>query len=528
MPVLPKSFLTIGAGLQTARMKRRLQETKTAEPAQWRTFQELMRMFAATSHGRLNGVKAAMSYANFQARVPLQTYELLAPSISRMQRGERDVLWPGECTFYAVTAGTAGAPKTLPVTNALLEHFNRAGRASLLHYTARSKNARVFRGRHLFLGGSTTLAAIRDAEPFVAYAGDISALAALNMPLAIERHLYEPGTAIAQITDWTEKIAAVVQRTLAADISLVAGVTPWLLELAEALLRGATGGNARPINLQMMWPNLECVVHSGVLLTPFYDDLRRAYGPTVNFHEVYAASEGVIAAQDATPGEGLRLIADAGLFFEFIPARKYDPARLPSLSADAMPLASVQAGVDYVLVLTTPGGLCRYVLGDVVRFISTEPPRLILVGRTELQLDAFGENVSEKDLTDTLLAVCRSHGWNIVNFHVAPLVNPSLTGQVRGRHEWWIELRAGTVQTPIGVTLASELDHDLAARNPSYAARRKADGFETPVVRLVMPGVFEHWMRHQHRWGGQSKMPRCRRDRLIADGLGAIARFNND
>ena len=529
MPVLPKSLLTIGASLQTARLMRRLKKPGTAGPAQDRAFRFLHHRLATTTYGRKAGVESGQSYASFQAAVPLCTYEQLVPYIEKMKRGEAGVLWPGQCAFYAVSSGTtAGRTKYLPVTAEMLTHFNRAGLDSLLYYSARVGHAGVFRGRHLFLGGSTTLAPLPDVEPFTAYAGDLSGLAALNMPKSVERHLYEPGAAIAELGDWPAKLAAIVERTRGRDISLVAGIPSWLLILAEALQAAGPAGQARLPHLQALWPNLECLVHGGVPLGPFQEDLRRAFGPTVNFHEVYPASEGFIAAQDASPAEGLRLMDDVGLFFEFLPLREYDPARLATLGAKAVPLADVRAGEDYVLILTTPAGLCRYVIGDVVRFISTEPPRLIYVGRTSLQLSAFGEHVIEKELTDSLLAVCSAHGWNIANFHVAPLFSTSLTGPTRGRHEWWIELRAGTIQTPIGAAMAVELDAELSARNEDYEAKRRGGGLEAPVVRLVMPGVFEHWLRHHDKWGGQNKMPRCRSDRVVADGLARIARFTED
>ncbi len=525
MPVLPKSFLTIGASLQTARLGRSLRQRGTAVPAQQQAFRALTRPLAAAAYGRRNGVEAGMSYAQFQARVPLCTYEQLAPSIERMKRGEADVLWPGTCAFYAASSGTTtGRSQHLPVTGEMLAHFTRAARDSLLYYCARVGHAGVFRGRHLLLGDSTALTPVPDVEPFDAYYGTLGGLSGLNLPKSLERHCYEPGAAIAQLSDWPAKLAAIVRRTQTLDISLVAGLPSWLLLLAEAL-RGAP---AHVPDLPSLWPNLECLVHGGVPVGPFYEDLRRAGGPSVNFHEVYPAVEGFIAAQDATPAEGLRLMAAAGLFFEFLPRRDFDPARLAALGPKAVPLEGVRVGEDYVLLLTTPAGLCRYVLGDVVRFISTEPPRLVYVGRTTLRLGAFGEHVSEKELTDSLVAVCQQHGWTIVNFHVAPLTSTSLTGQTRGRHEWWIELRAGTVQTPIGVALAARLDAELGARNGDYAAKRQGGTLDAPVVRLVMPGVFEHWMRHQGKWGTQHKMPRCRPDRTVADGLAQVARFNAD
>jgi len=164
-----------------------------------------------------------------------------------------------------------------------------------------------------------------------------------------------------------------------------------------------------------------------------------------------------------------------------------------------------------------------------VRFVSVDPPRLVYAGRTKLQLSAFGEHVIEKELTDALLAVCQRYGWTITNFHVAPqFINAMLVGQKRGRHEWWIELKPGTHKNPTGPMLSTELDVELQRLNDDYEAKRKGGGLASPDVRLVMPGVFEHWMRAKGKWGGQNKMPRCRSDREIADELAQIARFSFD
>ena len=260
----------------------------------------------------------------------------------------------------------------------------------------------------------------------------------------------------------------------------------------------------------------------------FAEELRAALGPGVNFHEVYPASEAFIATQDSEAIAGLRLMTDAGIYYEFLPMADFDANNLANIGHKAVPLAGVKAGVDYALLLTTPAGLARYVIGDIVRFTSIEPPRLVYAGRTQLQLSAFGEHVIEKELTDALTTVCRRHQWNIVNFHVAPLFVNSTTGQTRGRHEWWIELKPGTTFTPAGPQLAAELDVELQRLNDDYEAKRLGGGLEAPFVRLVMPGVFEHWLRHQGKWGGQNKTPRCRSDRLIADALAKITLFARD
>ena len=150
------------------------------------------------------------------------------------------------------------------------------------------------------------------------------------------------------------------------------------------------------------------------------------------------------------------------------------------------------------------------------------------MGRTKLQLSAFGEHVIEKEITDALLAVCRRNGWTITNFHVAPLFVSSSTGKTRGRHEWWVELKAGTILTPTGPVMAVELDTELKRLNEDYEAKRNGGALDAPFVRLVMPGVFEQWMRYHGKWGGQNKMPRCRSDRIIADELGGALQFAKD
>jgi hypothetical protein len=520
MTRLARSALRMGAGLLTARATVQLGRRRSGPGQQARVFRELTRRLAGTDFWRSGGIEAGLRYAEFQRRVPLRTYEDFAPAILRMRRGEPGVLWPGTCSLYAVSSGTtAGRTKYLPITPEMLRHFDGAGLNALLCYSARVRRTRIFGGRHLFLGGSTALARLPESGDFGALGGDLSGITGLHLPGWFERHLYEPGRAIAQMADWPAKLEAIVQRTASLDITTLAGIPSWVLILAEALRLHGGRGRGRAPHLQALWPNFECFIHGGVPLAPFRDELRAALGPTVQFHEVYPASEAFIAVQDAGPEAGLRLLADAGIYYEFLPRSDYDEANLAGLGGRALPLADVQPGIDYVLLLTTPAGLARYVIGDVVRFTSIEPPRLIYVGRTQLQLSAFGEHVIEHEITEALSAVCRRRGWKIANFHVAPVFVNSLTGERRGRHEWWVELKAGTGQPPPGPEFSLELDGELKRLNEDYEAKRVGGGLETPLVRLVPPGHFEQWLRQHNKWGGQNKMPRCRSDRQIADEL---------
>jgi len=532
MPVWPKSFYTFGVNLKTASTEWKLRKKHAAPEAQDRALAALTPPLARASHWRGLGVEAGMSYQDFKTRVPLQAYAHLAPAIESMTRGEKDVLWPGRCSLFARSAGTSGPPKYLPVTDALLAHFMQAGLDALLYYTVRVRHAGAFRGRHLLLGSPKTLVPLGppgSAEPAKSFAGDLSGIAALSLPAWAERHFHEPAGDAGRVADWDEQIEAITAEVGARDIALIAGPPNWTLPLTQLLQARYSTHKSQITHLQAHWPNLECFVHTGMPMGPFADELRHVLGPTVAFHEIYAASECMLAAQDDKPGRGLRVMADAGIFFEFLPLSDYQENRLAELGPKAVPLAAVETGVDYAVIVTTPGGLARYVLGDVVRFTSTKPPRLNYIGRTDLRLNSYGENVSEKDVTETLVALCQQRGWRIANFHVAPLDTPKpMSRDVTGRHEWWIELKPGTAATPTGGQLAMDLDVELRRSSETYNARRKSGVLDAPVVRLVMPGIFEHWLRFARKWGGQHKTPRCGQDRPSAEELGAITNFACD
>lgn len=520
-------LLTLGANVLTARTALRLRRDGSAR-AQRATFRRLVRRLGATSFWREAGLRPGMAYEEFRTRVVPTRYADVRPAIERMQHGEADVLWPGQCTFFATTSGTTGTPKILPMTTEMLMHLRSGCRDAVLYYMARTGHVGVLRGRHLFLTGSTALSPIEPSGSHQAFVGEWPALAELNLPRWAESTLFEPGREVAGMPDGQPKVEATIARTANKDISLVAGIPGWMLYFAEAM-RARQAEIRQPIeNLEALWPNLECYVHGGAAIGPHAAELREALGPSVVFHEVYAGTEGFYAAQDTVAAGELRVMANLGLLFEFLPLDDFDEERLGAVAAKVLGLDEVKRGVDYVVLLTTPGGLVRYIVGDIVRFTSLEPPRVTWVGRTGLQLSAFGERVIERDITDVLLSVCQRHRWNIVNFHVAPLFGANLTGQTRGRHEWWIELKPGTIETPTGPQMASELDLELQRVNRSYAERRNAGRIEPPTVRLVMPGVFRHWLRFHGRWGGQNRVARSRSDRLIADELAQITKFARD
>jgi len=521
-----ESVLEFGASFLIARARRALKAQGQESLTQEKCRCEWVKRAAGTEYGKLHGVEAGMSLADWRERVTLSHYESLAPYIKRMMNGEVGVLWPGRCDLFAVTSGTTEKwTKYLPVTREMQAHFRRAGQDAVLYYAVRTGGGAIFRGKHLLFGTSTARLQMEGGGEHAAYVAELSGIMVSSLHPWIKNHLCLPGREVAEMPDGEERVLAIAQRCVGGDITMLAGIPGGVLRLAEAVLQESARQGRPAATLKEVWPSLECVIHGGVPVGPYASELWQRCGEGVKLHEIYLAAEGFIAAQDAEPFMGLRLMTDQGIFYEFLPLADFDLQSEESLGAKAVTIAEVKSGVDYVLLLTTSAGLCRYVLGDVVRFISTEPPRLVYVGRTELQLSMVGERVSEKELTDVLSTVCRRQGWQVVNFHVAPKFGDAEFGSKRGCHEWWLELRPGTEATPTGPVIAAQLDAELQLINPGYAARRIEGRLGEPLVRLVMPGIFEHWQRGEGRWGGQQMILRCRGDREIADALAKLTRF---
>ncbi|MBI3884663.1 MAG: GH3 auxin-responsive promoter family protein [Opitutae bacterium] len=523
MTLAPRFLVNFWAGFRVARFARRQKAGGHDPRAQRAVFAHLLGPLAKTEVGRAAGITREMTYEQFRLRVPPRTHADFQPAVARMLAGEENVLWPGRCRLFVETAGTTGeAARRLPVTGEMLAQYRAGLRQALFFYAARAGHSGVFLGRHLQVGESTALTAHGDS-----FIGNLDGLTALSLSAWVEANLHSPPADLAQLPAGAEKSAALGQWARGRDVTLVGGTPAAALALAHAARAAASTGKMRVAHLQTLWPNLECFLHTGAPLGLFAEELRASLGPTVGFHEIYAAAEGYFAAQELSSAHGLRLLADAGVFFEFLPLAEFQNEALARLGGRCLPLPNVQTGTDYVLLVTTPAGLTRCVVGDIVRFVAVDPYRLQVVGRTALQLNSFGERVGERELTETVLEVCQRNGWQAVNFHVAPLLTRTALGATRGAHEWWIELRPGTVKTPTAASLGPELDAALARRNSDYAAKRQSRGLDEPGVRLVIPGVFEQWARGHHALASASKMPRCRSDRLIADQLAALARFHS-
>ena len=297
------------------------------------------------------------------------------------------------------------------------------------------------------------------------------------------------------------------------DLRLISGMPSWLVILLERVAR-ARRASGRPIrHLGQCWPNLRVLIHGGVAFAPYASVLDAWSCSPLERVEVYPASEGFVAVQTEASG-GLTLMLDYGIFYEFVPVED-----LSSDTPRRHTVADVELNRAYALVMSTPGGLWSYVLGDTVRFTRRDPLRLVITGRTRHYVNAFGENVIVEEIERALVGACRRTEAEVVEFTVAP--SYPCTGEPRGGHEWLVEFRIPPQEPE---EFARIIDETLIALNADYRTKRTGDvGMIAPTVTALPAGTFHRWMRAGGKLGDQHKVPRATNDRTIADALLALA-----
>ncbi len=470
--------------------------------AQRRTLRRLLRRAADTAFGRAHGFARIRTVSEYQRRVPLRAYEAFAAEWwdSHFPRLGGQT-WPGPIRYLAKSSGTTGAAtKHIPVSPAMLRANRDAALDVLAWHLAAKPDSRVLGAKNFLLGGSTALERLRGGVR----AGDLSGIAAATMPIWARGRSFPPA-ALALLPDWREKMARVAPLSLARPIASISGTPSWMLLFFEML------GELRPgARLADLYPALELVVHGGVGFAPYRDRFAHWLQDSAALtREVYAASEGFVAIADRGDGQGMRLILDRGLFFEFV-----RPADLGSAHPDRRWLGDAEAGVEYALVLSTNAGLWSYVVGDTVRLTDLRPPRLLVSGRTAWSLSVAGEHLIGAELDAAATEAARAVGRNLVDFSAAPVAPDA--ADARGGHLFAVELDGPADAAAFG----RALDAALARLNEDYAAHRGGGfGLRDPDVRLLPPGAFARWMATRGKLGGQNKVPRVVADVAALAGL---------
>jgi hypothetical protein len=494
--------------------RRRQLEQVWREPAavQERALTRLTAIARDTEFGLGHGFRGIRSVGDYQARVPVRDYGQLRPWLERAAAGERSVTWPGRCRDWVKTSGTTGGDKVIPVTPEAFAAHKKGGWDALLRAAAVAGGGHALMGGPmLFLGGSTARRPLGEGTQV----GDLSGLVASRLPWGF-RGRYSPGPACAAMPDWEERLEAIAALAATQDLRLLSGMPSWLVILFERVARHAQAGGRRLRSLGQLWPDLRVLIHGGVAFPPYAAVFEEWLGRRLARVEVYPASEGFVGVQ-TEPADGLSLMLDYGIFYEFVPVED-----LGTAAPRRHTVADVELGRHYAVVMSTPAGLWSYVLGDTIRFTARDPLRLVITGRTRHYVNAFGENVIVEEVERALVRACRRTEAEVVEFTVAPRF-PSPV-EPRGGHEWLIEFRVPPTEPD---DFARILDEALAALNTDYRTKRSGSvGMVAPVVTTLPPETFHRWLRRAGRLGDQHKVARVTNDRGIADALRAEAGIN--
>ena len=478
-----------------------------AHPAQTqeRLLLRMVRRAAGTLWGRTHGYPAIRSVRDFQAAVTPCGYDDIAPLWHRAFDGTRDVTWPGHVRFFALSSGTtAEAAKAIPVTHDAIRANIRSGITLTALCDHQAPHANLAAGKTLYFGGCTQL------EPRgPCWQGDSSGIMARHMPrLAWRFRLPEPD--VAALADWEAKAEAICNRYRASPVRAIAGLPSWTLLLFRRLIDLAGASCVADV-----WPGLRVFIHFGMAFEPYREQFQQLVGRPIACIDTYSSSEGGLNAIQSEQGDpSMQLELDAGAFYEFVPL-----AELGSPEPTRLTLDQVELDTPYALLLSTVAGIWAYDVGDVVRFTSLSPPKIIVAGRTRLSLNTFGEHVIQEELERAVTAACEATGVNVVEFTVATVLPTA--AEPRGGHLWLVEFPAAPPPTD---PFTARLDQSLCDDNLDYRIHRANDyAMLPPRLTVLAPGTFYEWARRRGHLGGQHKIPRVPPSPEMAHELQAIS-----
>lgn len=486
------------------RVKKSLRWVGDGEQAQRDQLAWLIAKARRTHWGESHHYETIRSYEDFAQKVPVSTYEDLAPWIMRQLGGEKDVLWRGRVNRFAQSSGTSnGKSKYIPVTSDALQMCHYKGASSVVaHYLNLYPNSRMFSGKGLILGGSFANE-VTDLRSD-ARVGDLSAhlIEKVNPFVNLMR---VPSKDIALMVDWEKKLPALVEASIGENITNLSGVPSWFLVMLKAVIEkaGAT-------SIHEVWPNLEVFFHGGISFKPYCSQYATITDVSkMRYIETYNASEGFFAVQDTIDSRAMLLLLDVGVFYEFMPLDQLDNPT-PKL----VPMWEVEPGKVYGLVISSCNGLWRYAIGDTVKIESVNPVKISIAGRTKHFINAFGEELMVHNAEVAIAKVCDEMDCAILNYTAAPVY---AADNSKGRHEWLIEFSKRPADLDM---FATRLDELLQQENSDYQAKRyKGIFLDTLTVVEAKEGLFDCWLGSTGKLGGQRKVPRLANNRQFIEPM---------
>lgn len=472
--------------------------------AQRQVLQELITHGQYTCFGRRHKFNDIFNIRTFKEHVPISEYDNMKGYINRLMQGEENMLWNTPVKWFAKSSGTTSdRSKFIPVTEESLEdnHYI-AAKDVITSFYYHNPDSDLLTGKGLVIGGSHQMNQLNEDVSY----GDLSAVLLQNTPFW-GQWLRTPELSIALMDEWETKIEALAQNTINENVTSISGVPTWTLLLIKRLLE-ISGKKT----LKEVWPNLELYMHGGVSFVPYKEQFRNLIGEDIHYLEMYNASEGFFAAQCNPSEDGMTLFLQHGIFYEFMPLEEYGKENPKTIGLD-----KVELNKNYAPVISTNGGLWRYLLGDTIQFTSLYPFRIKVSGRIRHFMNAFGEEVIVDNSDKAIAIACEKTGAVVTDYTAAPLY---FSDNSNGTHEWLIEFDIPPANTQ---QFAYELDCALKSINSDYEAKRHKDiALRMPVVHSMPKHLFCQWLKAKGKLGGQHKIPRLSNDRQYVEELLAM------
>lgn len=479
---------------------------KNAISIQEKMLLDLITKAKNTTFGKEHHFDEINNYDDFKKHVPIRDYEGLKSYIDKIINGESDILWLGKPLYLAKTSGTTSGVKYIPLTRESIPNHINSARNALLMYIHETKKTDFINGKMIFLQGSPELTEKKGIN-----IGRLSGIVYHFVPdylLKNRMPTYETNI----IEDWELKVEAISNETMQENMTLISGIPPWILMYFEKLTE-FTGKKY----IKDIFPEFSLFVYGGVNYEPYRSKIEEIVGKKIDAIETYPASEGFIAYQDSQVEKGLFLNIDSGIFFEFIPVENIfeeNPSRIS--------LKDVGLGINYVLIINSNAGLWGYNIGDTVKFVSTDPYRIVVTGRIKHFISAFGEHVIGEEVEFALIKAAEEAGAVVSEFTVAPQVNPE---QGLPFHEWFVEFSRPPVEMD---AFALKVDTYLQQKNIYYKDLIEGKILQQLKITMVIENGFKNYMRASGKLGGQNKVARLSNDRNIADELKQWVIVNKD
>ena len=459
-------------------------------------FKDLLKQGSKTAFGKEHRFDQIKTYEEYKDAVPVRDYEQYKKYIDLVKEGKHNILWKGLPVYLAKTSGTTSGVKYIPITkDSISNHINTA-RNALLCYMSESGNNKFSDGKMIFLSGSPELERVGGIPT-----GRLSGIVNHHIPGYLRTNQL-PSYETNCIEDWETKLDKIVEETVKQDMTLISGIPPWMQMYFDRLTE-ITGKNIKDI-----FPNFSVLVHGGVNFEPYKAKLFESIGKKIDTIETFPASEGFFAFQDSQNAEGLLLNTNSGIFFEFIPA-----AEIFNEKPTRIALKDIEVGTNYALIINNNAGLWAYNIGDTIKFVSTDPYRIVVTGRIKHFISAFGEHVIGEEVEYSLIKAAEEEGVHITEFTVAPMIEQ---GKGKSFHEWFVEFE----NTPADMHhFAMKVDANLRRKNIYYDDLINGNILQPLQMRAVKRNGFIEYMKSVGKLGGQNKVPRLSNDRNLAEQL---------